>query len=488
MKSARWLRRCVGVLWLLGAAFSQGQGAFGEPEEEPVGYGEYPIHGDRAKAAHEANLERYRGDENVLVLPGLVADRAKRRVEVLAEATGLPGETILEFLLVDVGSDRGYETLLWSFAKPSDVHRGLEFIGMEAGAPYAPDKLRFWPKGERVIATVAQEGKEPMRLERLVADTKTGKTLEETGFVFTGSYRTTIGEPPGREVYAADELEARSVASIYNDPEAVLDVPRRALKRELYGQQLVNPKIGLGKNEVVSIVLEPEFTDGKRRVFELDLKAEAGDGDNGSGVRFDLVGKGGEAVVGGAGVTTVLAAFDKLVKQGREPFVTLHFDRGLPVGSIQKVCKLIALVDSERGIRAEPPPEGQLFYRAFIADGSLMERGSRLVQPWELRLEAGEDGQVEGSLAVYASESKNDGTSVVREAFGTEVADAAALVAAIKAEQARRDAEGRRPVPAILLVLCPPELDYGEVLDFITPVLESHPIVHLFLDQPGAED
>ena len=64
--------------------------------------------------------------------------------------------------------------------------------------------------------------------ECLVTDKKTGEPLPADGFVFTGSCMVTKPGERSQRVYAADFLQPQSIASIFNDPIAVLDVPRHA--------------------------------------------------------------------------------------------------------------------------------------------------------------------------------------------------------------------------------------------------------------------
>jgi len=100
----------------------------------------------------------------------------------MAEATGLTEGTTLDFLLIGPSSGRGYEELAWSHARPSDVHKALEFIGMRPGQPFSPAKLRFWSKGERVRLTVGPiEADELIPFENLVTDKTIGEPLPADG-------------------------------------------------------------------------------------------------------------------------------------------------------------------------------------------------------------------------------------------------------------------------------------------------------------------
>ncbi|MST00865.1 MAG: hypothetical protein EXS29_06100 [Pedosphaera sp.] len=102
-----------------------------------------------AVRAHEDNLKKFARDTNILVRPGLIADRKKRRVEVMVERTALGADAPCEFTVIDETSDHGYEALLLSFAKPSDVHRAIQFIGTEPGGAFDPGSHRLGPGANR---------------------------------------------------------------------------------------------------------------------------------------------------------------------------------------------------------------------------------------------------------------------------------------------------------------------------------------------------
>ena len=113
-------------------------------------------------AAYAANLKKYKDDGAWLVLPGLVADRKRRRIELAVESAGLGRDAPCEFAVIDETSGHGYEALLISFAKPSAVHQALRFIGQEPGEPYDPDALRFWAKGEPFILSLIRPQSPPL--------------------------------------------------------------------------------------------------------------------------------------------------------------------------------------------------------------------------------------------------------------------------------------------------------------------------------------
>ncbi len=479
-------------------------------ENLPAQYGDRPTHAAGVTTAYEANLAKHKGAHDVLVLPGLVADRKARRVELMAEATGLTAETIVEFLLIDAGGSKGYESLLWSFARPSDVHRALEFIGMTPGNPFNPAKLRFWSKGERVVASVAAaddlgdsddlgDDDVPTRFERLVIDRSTGKSLPEVGFVFAGSLMVDVpgrqsGRHPGR-AYAADVLDPQSVASIYNDPTTVLDVPRRVGQGAVYGTQIVGPAYDFAKHELVKIILEPEYKDGRRRVVDLVLEVrrsaaeappESGPADRtgpAASVEFLLRDAVGKLMTEKPQLPAVLRIFGRLIRQGHDPYVSVRFDAALRLSEVRQVCRLIGAIDCETGIRVEPPGPGQLYYEALLPDMELLDRGSRLIDPWELRLVRSREKveeKITAALTLHECVFVDGNSKPEATTFDVETPDA--LRRQLDADAARRKAAGRRPGPPILLVFADANLTYGRLVDFLGPALTTHNIIHVFLE------
>ncbi len=503
-------KRCVSVLLLLllSAAHLAAQGDLADSAQEnlPAQYGDRPRNAARAKIAYEANLAKYKGADDVLVLPGLVADRRPKRVELMAEATGLAAGSIVEFLLIDASSGKGYEALLWSLAQPSDVHQALEFIGMAPGKPFNPAKLRFWSKGEWVVASVAaprDSGDRVVltRLERLVIDRNTAAPLSEAGFVFAGSFMVQRpGEKAGR-AYAADVLEPKSLASIYNDPTAVLDVPRHARQRAVYGSQIVGPEYDFAKHELVKIILEPEYKDGRRRVVDLMLQVRrssltarpesnaADRPESAPALAFLLTNARGKQMTEKPQLPAVLEVFERLTGQGRDPYVSVCFDAALLLAEVRQVCRFIAAIDSEAGIRVEPPASGQFYYEALLPDVELLDRESRIVDPWELHLVRGRQQAQEkltGTLRLHKSVFVGGDSKPKAKTTTFDVGSPDALRRQLDADAARRQAAGRRPGPPILLVFADANLRYGELVEFVGPALATHNIVHVFLNPDPA--
>ena len=166
----------------------------------------------------ETNTVAYGTNTDMLVRLGLLANRKEKWVRIMAEATALLPTSQSEFFLITENSGHDYEAIAISFAKPSDVHFALEFIGMKAGRPVNMEKYCFWPKGERVIATVTWNAGKEMRAraESLVTNRKMGGPLPQDGFVFVGSVmRDPLDGSAGPKVYAADAFGPNCIASYF---------------------------------------------------------------------------------------------------------------------------------------------------------------------------------------------------------------------------------------------------------------------------------
>ena len=401
-----------------------------------------------------------------------------------AKATGIGPKDIVEFFLIAQNSGHDYESLATAFAAPGDVHRALEFIGMESGRPIDAQKMRFWPKGERVIASVAAlppgPAFGPVRFDKLVIDSRSGESWSEGGLVFVGSELVDSLQRPGEKVYAADVQGPNSVASTYNEPTTVLDVPRRAVQAEVYGRVAPQADFMLPTNRLLEIVLQPEYTDGKRRVAELDLTARA---EAESKVKtlneliFDLTGAGCKKRLRAAKLNDVLEDFVSLVRDGHDPFVTLCFDDALPLGVIHELCAVLSSVETERGIRVEPPAEGQLYYKAFVPNEQNRRREERISQPWELHLRR--DGSKIAAVLMHIEQVwKDDSIRPDLKITERAVATASDLIKAL--------AEMGKGIP-VILVYSPPDITHGELIELILPARATHPVIHVYLEKQRAD-
>jgi hypothetical protein len=441
--------------------------------------------------AYRANLKRYADTPSLLVLPGLVADRNRRRVEVMVERTRLAPNSPCEFTVIAETSDHAYEALLVALAKPSDIHRALQFIGTEPGEPFDPGANRFWAKGEAFIASIAATHEPRLRLEQLLVDRRTGKTLRQEGFLFTGSPRVpAIGDPQAR-VYAADEYQPKSVVSLFNSSHSVLQVPYAAPKSEVYQNTIVNPEHELPEGALLSLLIEPANPDGSRRVKDLVLRVRAGntaaDKSLAGVARLNSLNlelkDGGTMLNERPTLLAVLETLAQLDRQKHDYFLAVTFGDDVELGDAQGLARILATIDSEKGMRIEPPPPGQLYYRAFTPDAGLLDRQERIYHPWELSLSE-KKGHVEGTLLRIDSIWKEGSAVSELEASQSRVSGPEDLRKALDAEAERTREAGTRVRPAVILVFAAPTLHYGILLRFLAPALPTHKAIHVYLDTP----
>lgn len=465
---------------LAGVSLCSGQDFSGE-EEEP--YGPRPQMAEKALEQTKKALKKHKGNKDMLVLPGLTADRKARRVEVLAEPTGLQAEEILEFLLVDQSSSHGYEALLWSFAKPSDVHKALEFIGLKPGQPFNPNAMRFWASGDRVmLSVVSDDGDEQVPIERLILDEEAEKTLPEEGFVFSGSGTVVARDGSGKKDYIADIWDPKSVASVYNEPSAVLDVPRQAAKDAMYGKQVVNPEYRLSGGRLVKIVMEPGETNGIPAAlnFELSIGLSA----DASNLTFRLTGDEDDKkpLIEAQEMRQVLEKILAMGKDKEAPFLKVLFSDKVPVGDVSKACIPLAMMETMGMIRIEPPAEGGLYYRAFVPEQSWRKPEVRPSQPWELHLKLAE-GKVKGKMVYNQPVWSNDS---IEPTFKIKTIDDVSTPENMKshldADAEARKAASQSQLPSVLLVFADADISYGQVMAFLKPVLKTNGTIYVFAE------
>ena len=412
---------------------------------------------------------------NFFVRPGLIADRTGQIVRIAATTTALKANDPVEFPLVTRESGKDYEALAVSQASALDIHESLRFIGLEPGRGVDPSQLRFWPKGDRVkMVFHSADTQSPtgsifhLPFEHLIQDTRSGKTLPETGLVFTGSEWVSAGDPPTGRVYAADAYGPGSIASIYNEGYSVLDVPRTAPKQEVYTFQIPNPDHVLPTNHLVEITLEPFYRDTLPHRFDLSLLV-APDGTN---LAYTLLDSQEHALNTNRSRNGMLAALSRYSTTDRDAFVTLTPDEALPLHDVQPLAHLLDSLDNERGIRVEPPPPGHPYFRAFLPNEKFRKREDRFDKVAELHLGTRE-GVTTGELILVESEWKGDDSAPVFHETRIPIPAPAALEPALKT---------REEAPSVLLIFAPAKLRYGTLRDFVAPALRQKMILYVFAE------
>jgi len=440
-----------------------------EPAEKP------DLAAIASKQAYDQNLKQFQDNPDYLVLPGLLANRKDKSVRLYARATGLGAGDPVEFFIIPADSGKDYESLTVAFVKPSEVNRALQFIGMKPGRAVNYNANQYWPKGERVLMTVewanpenqrrGQPNLHRVRAEELILDTRTKKPLSLTGLVFTASY-TIKPEDGGKEMFAADVSDSRSISSVYNERSTVIDLPYQWPQGQVYGSLKPNPDHKLEAGAPIQILLEPEHKDGKTRVRDLTLKVLQKD-------HFTLLDSSNKPIASDIDLVHLLAEFGKFTETAQDPFVTIDVAPNLNLQQVQEFFSLIQTLDRETGIRVEAPPPGQLYYRAFFPDEQWRDRTKRLGRPWELHPNVGNaNGSLCGTLTLPADDIDNNGGK----------GDLKFIVNSPE-ELAKTLKEKSDRWSQTVYIFTPPDIKYGGLLDFIHPAMKTHPGVYVFLEK-----
>jgi len=459
-----WLRNLWLPLFLTTAIARAAEASGPAGTDEPAG-----------SAPQDARMEAVLtqdGASDVLVLPGIIADRKRKRIEVQAKTTALAPSDIVEFFLIGPQSGHGYEALAVAACAPSDIHRALEFIGMQPGLPAEPRILRFWPKGERVLMSFLTPTGGLIRVEELVYDGKNGKTLPLTGLVFTGSSWQRGGDTGG--VYRADVYEPHSIASTYNEEDSVLDLPQEAAQSAVYGRFRAADGIQqFPSNSLISVILEPEYKDGKQRVREMVLSVRL----SGTSVVGRLSAKNAGSESRDLSLDALETELKQIAEGGHTVWLALGFDDAMPLLKVREVCAILAALDLTADVRIEPPSEKQLCYRAFLPKEKFRDRAGRIEQPCELRLRR-EGAAVTGVLTRVQQKWPDDAIDPILVATDYPV----------RTPEELRQALDRMPAGLpVILVFADSELTHGELLSFVEPVRSTHPTVHVFLESPASQ-
>lgn len=479
-------------LYLVGSLFASASTLVAQDETpfkiKPQGHEQNK---EQATRAYESNRKKYAGVTNILVRPGLVADKKARRVEVMVERTALGLNAPCEFTVIDETSDHGYEALLLSFAKPSDVHRALQFIGAEPGESFDPGSLRHWPKGEPFVLSIVRTNEPPLRLEKLLIDRRTGKTLREDGFMFTGSRMLPGPDDPRKKIYAADEYQPKSIVALFNSTYSVLEVPYAATKEAVYQNTAINPEHPLSEGALLTLLIEPAIKDGSKRVKNLALHVETtrtptvqakNEVERLASLRPQLK-DGGTVLNREETLISVIQTLAALDRRKHDYFVTVHFGDNVELGQAQALARILSTIDREQGIRVEPPPTGQLYYRAFTPDRELLDREARLFHPWELALSV-KDDKVSGKLLLVESIWKTNASRSELEFTELPVSGPKSLRKELDAEAERTRKSEQRAKAPVIMVFAPASMSYGQLIKFLAPALGTHKVIHVYLDLP----
>ena len=430
----------------------------------------------KAAELHKEQAKKHADNKDMLLLPGLVADRKNQRVEIYVETTSAIHNSVVEFFVIGKNSSHGYEALTWSFAGAADIHRALEFIGMKAGLPIDYSKLRFVAKGERVVASLRpiEHPDERLRLETILTDSRTERPLPEDGFIFSGSIKVPSPDSESNMVFAAEAYDPFSIIPVFNNSFSVMDVPWTMNQNDVY-ENVHTDDHGLKSHELMVLVLEPEFTDGRSRVKELELRIGGDEG-------FALKDADDKTLNEEPTFEAVLNALHGLLEGGQSPYLSPRFDPEIKLGNIQKVCAVLEILQSGSGVKIEPPKEGRVYYKAFLPDPEGRTVEERITQPWELHLDL-EKPEEAAALQIHEAYWKAGSSypEITKHRF--DVTNAGDIRREMDGYIEKMQKAGSRPPPRVILIYAHSEMKYESVLKWINPLLSTHSTIYIYLEE-----
>jgi hypothetical protein len=168
-------------------------------------------------------------------------------------------------------------------------------------------------------------------------------------------------------------------------------------------------------------------------------------------------------------------------RERHDYYLTVSFGDSVELGQAQALARILSSIDSEKGVRIDPPAAGQLYYRAFTPDPQLLDRKARIFHPWELALTE-KGGQVSGKLLLIDSVWKTGASTSELEIAELRISGPQDLRKELDAEVERSRKADKRAKPPVIMVFAPSSLHYGQLMKFMGPALPDHRIVHVYLD------
>ena len=413
---------------------------------------------------------------HLLISDGVVADASNRVVYVWAWSSHMGSGEPVEFFLSSVRGGRQYESSFVTDARPSDVDEALRHIGLTPGWPFDLGRKQLWPKGDRVRIDVLRAGPdgallEPVRIEHSCTDHAAGGVSGPYGHVFVGSTRVPDPADPSRMVYAADEFDPVSISSNFNLVNTVLDLPERRSKAAVYGQMtLADPAITKPfQNVLIALRPDPDSAPGSIPTLRMEVGGAPG------GIALHVTGPG-------APVTGPLDDLARMLTAAKGSSRLAHLTMALAPGNTLTVAQVASVAarlqqaEEEGLVRIDPPPAGQLYYRAWIPDPSLLERQGRTVQPWEAHLKIGAEGGT-GHLVMIEETWREDAVEPDLHETRIPLEGADALV--------RKAGQMSESKPAVLLVFVSPDTSAVALLAYLVKVEPLFPVIYVFGGAPA---
>jgi hypothetical protein len=144
---------------------------------------------------------------------GIVVDKEKKTVTVPAKVAPrkINDPRFTEIYPIEViacaefpKGQKAHETVITVEAKPSDVHKALEDLGLKAGKPANPGDETSAADGPELKISLELPNGKTVPIEKTLIDKKTGKTMPPLKWHFTGSAMKQLDPNTPEQSYGAD--------------------------------------------------------------------------------------------------------------------------------------------------------------------------------------------------------------------------------------------------------------------------------------------
>ncbi len=199
--------------------------------------------------------------------PGVTVDRVARTVSIDCKIAPrkINDEKFKEIYPIEViaswaypKGQKAHETVLTYEAKPSDIHKALESLGLKPGAPVRGEAPKP-PQGPavRIAIEIPTEGGGTRKLpiEKALVDIKTARNLPPLQWRFTGSVMKSVDpEKPDVRVYGADTTG--TLITIFPVSDETVFQTNLTMKEEKYVKLDTDKKVLPKEGTPVKLILE----------------------------------------------------------------------------------------------------------------------------------------------------------------------------------------------------------------------------------------
>ncbi len=330
-------------------------------------------------------VEEWTKSNSLAIERGILLDKTKGEVVILAEHCEIHPSTTIEFPVIGELSDRDYEALFRTFARPGAIGKAIELLGVAKGQGVDFASMNYWPKGERVaidIMPYAATNGAYRPLQSYILDMKTRAPLAAESFIYCGSKE----DPEAKGKLLCDTMAPNSVVSTYNEAQTLIDMPIRCPQGEVYERFVLTPNSDLVPFALYKIRIRPvKRPDGKSTFKEYDLFVTS----EGGIPYFSTTGFSTNATV-----EATLTKLQKEMKEGYDLYLRPRFDEKLTIKEASLLAQAIEKIDSGSGLRITGPKENEIYYKGFMPNQAWRIVKDRPSQPWAVHFikdEAGKD-------------------------------------------------------------------------------------------------